>query len=185
MLTLKCSNFILQGPVQFISPIINWPLQIQKIYAHRKWGILICIFAISLNTVLWQVLWHCLVHYVFLFSPTFVYSITQYLLQWLLGSIPLLDKWIHSKIFHCCVFLCSMSHSQRGIQTPANISCFSNPTKIESRLVTSDAPLTLENHLLFGYQNACPLYIAKKKNQQSARPLRGRTYLPKIHTIRG
>lgn len=24
MLTSKCSNFILQGPVQFISPVVNW-----------------------------------------------------------------------------------------------------------------------------------------------------------------
>lgn len=89
LLTLRCSNFILQGPVQSISPLGSWPPQTQKIYAHRNWETLICTFAIPSNTVLWQVLQHCLVLYFFLFSPTFVHSITLYLLQRLRGSIPL------------------------------------------------------------------------------------------------
>lgn len=64
--------------------------------------------------------------------------------------------WINeftAKYFMAVSFsvLCHTPKQESILQETVNISCCSNPTKIESEMVTIDAPLTLENQLLFGY----------------------------------
>lgn len=64
--------------------------------------------------------------------------------------------WINeftAKYFTAVSFsvLCHTAKQESKLQETVTISCFSNPTKIKSELVTSDVPLTLDNQLLFGY----------------------------------